>query len=153
MWQVLTIILGSGVVSALATHILTTGVAEKNFRRQKLEELYLVARKYCRSLTDDAIRYGMQTPKAPHEFVDFKEWRKEYDQVSETLHMLTDLCFPELSPRLTTFQANFESFVKEKGTSEKELKESGARFAASIVVTAQRMNRPWYLRLKDRLRL
>lgn len=64
--------------------------------------------------------------------------------------MLTNLYFPELLSGLLTFHGNFESFIKpESNLTEKELKESAARFVASIIIVAERMNRPWYLRLKD----
>jgi hypothetical protein len=52
--QILAIILGSGALSAFLTHFLTTGVAEKHFRREKLEQLYLAGRKYCETSLDSA---------------------------------------------------------------------------------------------------
>jgi hypothetical protein len=43
-------ILGSGVVSAIVAHKFTVSRAEREFRRKKLEELFLAADRYCRHL-------------------------------------------------------------------------------------------------------
>jgi hypothetical protein len=153
MWEmILIMILGSGVVSAFASHFLTTGAASKRFRREKLEELYVAARKYCENSVDDADLYR-QTRRTipPSELADFMGRRKEHDRLHDTSHMLTNLYFPELLSGLSTFEKNWESFIKGEGTSEQKVKESGATFVASIIIKAQRMNKPWYSKLKDQL--
>ena len=134
MWQILTIILGSGLVSALATHFLTTGVAEKKFRREKLEQLYLVARKYCELSVASTDR-----PFSP-------DRRKEYEQTRDNCWMLTHLYFPDLLPAFSTFHDDFERFL-DGDMEEQDMQRSGEKFVALIVSTAQKMNRPWYSRL------
>ena len=143
MLQILAIIFGSGVVSAFFTHFLTTGAAEKKFRREKLEELYLAARKHSEGLVNRAISYRKQEEPPPATRL---KWEEERDRLSETVEMLTNLYFPELLSGLLTFHGNFESFIKpDSNLTEKELKESAASFVANTVFTVlicELRNRP-----------
>jgi hypothetical protein len=137
--QIITIILGSGLVSGLVTHFLSTSAEEKKFRREKLEQLYLLAFKYCRETVDVgvAIRFKEPRAKIPKE-----------DDFFEMAHMLTGLYFPKLETRLRAFEEEFSSFVMRKGppTNEEELKlnEIAAAFVASIVIEARQLDKPWW---------
>jgi hypothetical protein len=154
MWQILTIILGSGVVSALTSHFLAAKAAEKNFRREKLEQLYLAAEKYIQDSVKNAAFYRRTGPIPENESADFEERRKDHDRLYHTCNMLTNLYFPHLFPALVTFAEYWEKFVfRTTGVSEEDLQRSGAKFVALIVVTAENLNKPWYLTLKNRLSL
>jgi len=94
MWQILTIILGSGVVSALTSHFLAARAADKNFRREKLEQLYLAAEKYIQDSVENAVFYRRTGPIPENESADFEERRKDHDRLYHTCNMLTNLYFP-----------------------------------------------------------
>jgi hypothetical protein len=154
MLQILTIILGSGLVSALATHLLTTRVAETNFRRGKLEQLYLMTLQHRQHL---AIKLSSPVDDK------VKLLKDEYELL-RTCDMLVDLYFPELKPTIKAYQVDFYALdaIVEKGdgvpkakflSAVKAMEASGNKFLSQAALTAQRINRPWYLALKDRLPL
>lgn len=148
--QILAIILGSGALSAFLTHFLTTGVAEKNFRREKLEQLYLAAVKFTHDSADYALLFRKTEQPSEDEFKDFQERRKDYDRLFDSCTMLTNLYFPHLGPALETFGDYWEKFVfRTTAVTENDLRQSGAKLVAQNILTARQMNRPWYLTLKD----
>jgi hypothetical protein len=78
----------------------------------------------------------------------------KHDRLYHTCNLLTNLYFPHLRPALVTFAEYREKFVfRTTGVSEEDLQRSGAKFVALIVVTAENLNKPWYLTLKNRLSL
>ncbi len=137
-------------MSAVFTHFLTTGVAEKNFRRDKLEQLYTAASKYVQDSLEDASLYRTSGQIAASELKDFEKRREDHDRLFDTCHMLANLYFPELSAELATFAEHWKEFVfGTTAVSEEQLQQSGAKFIALIVFTAYKMNRPLHLKLKD----
>jgi hypothetical protein len=55
--QLIVSIATSGVVSAIVTHFLSTGRAEREFRRKKLEELFMAVHTYCTKLFSANMRW------------------------------------------------------------------------------------------------
>jgi hypothetical protein len=96
-------ILSSGVVSAIVTHKLSTGHAEREFRRKKLEELFMAVHTYCTKLFTANIMW----PRVMRGEIDYNEGldifmkgHGEKDTSAETAIMLINIYFPELRPGL-----------------------------------------------------
>jgi hypothetical protein len=114
-------ILGSGVVSAMVNHHFTTAREEREFRRKKVEALFLAFHGYCSLLTsrnlvwpkvmDGSIDYNkaLDLTRSPSE--------KDYAHF-ETVEMLVMLYFPALEPawkgvlkvrdRINSIQSDFK---------------------------------------------
>jgi hypothetical protein len=96
-------ILCSGVISAIVTHRLSTGRAEREFRRKKLEELYIAVHTYCNKLFTANIMW----PRVMRGEIDYNqgldifiENNSEKDNSADTAVMLINIYFPELRPAL-----------------------------------------------------
>jgi hypothetical protein len=96
-------ILCSGVVSAVVTHKLSTGRAEREFRRKKLEELYFAVHSYCNTLFSanmiwPQVMRGEVTYNEANDFI-IKNHDKE-DKSHDMTQMLINIYFPELRQHL-----------------------------------------------------
>jgi len=96
-------ILCSGVVSAVVTHKLSAGRAEREFRRKKLEELYFAVHTYCSKLFSANIVWprvmrGQITYNEANDLI-IKNHDKE-DKSHDIAQMLINIYFPKLRPHL-----------------------------------------------------
>jgi hypothetical protein len=96
-------ILCSGVVSAVITHKLSAGLAEKEFRRKKLEELYFALHTYCGKLFSTnmvwpRVMRGEITYNDANDLI-IKNHDKE-DKSHDVAQMLVNIYFPQLRPQL-----------------------------------------------------
>jgi hypothetical protein len=97
-------ILSSGVLSAIVTHKLSTGRAEREFRRKKLEELFIAVHTYCNKLFSVNIVW----PRVMKGEIDYnqglelviKNQGEKEDSGFDAATMLVNIYFPELRPRL-----------------------------------------------------
>ena len=93
-------IIGSGVVSAFITQKLVTSRSEKEFKRKKIEELFLSVHKYCRGLSVA----NMVWPEVAagkinyNEAIDIvtKSDKSSYLGAYESSEMIVKLYFPHL---------------------------------------------------------
>ena len=94
-------ILCSGVVSTVITHRLSTGRAEREFRRKKLEELFVAIHRYCTKLTTWNL-VSLRVMRGELDYSQAQQIRTEShtaeDNSHETIIMLINIYFPELLP-------------------------------------------------------
>jgi hypothetical protein len=95
--------LGSSVVAAYITHKLSSSEKEKDFKRQKLEQLYLCISDFQLTLLSNVtMTAGYHAGKVSREDVN-KEIgveSKTKKQTYDNLQMITNLYFPDLVPYL-----------------------------------------------------
>src|SRR5438105_6769249 len=96
-------ILCSGVISAIVTHKLSTGRAEREFRRKKLEALFMAVHTYCNKL----FTANLMWPRVMRGEIDYNQGldifiknHSEKDDSAEIAIMLINIYFPELRPAL-----------------------------------------------------
>ena len=96
-------ILCSGVISAIVTHKLSTGRAEREFRRKKLEELFFAVHTYCNKL----ISANLVWPRVMSGEITYDEANElniknhdKQDKSYEIAQMLVNIYFPQLRPQL-----------------------------------------------------
>jgi hypothetical protein len=96
-------ILCSGVVSAVVTHKLSTGRAEREFRRKKLEELFFAVHTYCTKLFSRNIVWP-QVMRGKISYDDANgliiQNHDKQDKSHDVMEMLVNIYFPELRPHL-----------------------------------------------------
>src|ERR1035437_4500616 len=103
-------ILCSGVVSAIVTHKLSSGRAEREFKRRKLEELYIAVHRYCTKLVTANIVW----PEVMRGKIDYNQAldlfiknNSEKDESSRTAMMIINIYFSELLP-------SFEAILRQR---------------------------------------
>ena len=103
--QLIVSIATSGVVSAIVTHYLATGRAEREFRRKKLEELFMAIHTFCTKLFSANIIW----PRVMHGEITFDEGTAfvinnlgDRDKSADIAAMLVNIYFPELRPGFQT---------------------------------------------------
>jgi hypothetical protein len=94
-------ILCSGVVSAIVAQVLINSRSEKDFRRRKLEELFLSIDKYCVALSTGysawpKVAKGELTYDQGLDFILSLD-KQEFGGVFEKSQMIIALYFPELT--------------------------------------------------------
>jgi hypothetical protein len=140
-------ILGSGVVSAFVAQKLINSRTEKDFKRKKLEELFLAIDKFCVSLSMahfawTRVAKGELTYNEALDLIINLD-KKEYSGVFQTAQMLTILYFPEMLPafkkildiraRLTALQFEFKTIYKEIGP----IPEFANKFSIELIAVEQ----------------
>lgn len=122
-------ILGSGVVTAIVTHRLATSRQEREFKRKKLEELYLALHGFCTLFGTWSIVWPqvMEGEMEYNQALDIQLQNKTGKDARylETATMLINIYFPSLRNRLAALlkcrdEANavlrvFKSLYKESG--------------------------------------
>lgn len=93
-------ILCSGVISAIVTHKLSTGRAEREFRRKKLEELFMAVHTYCNKLFTANIMW----PRVMRGEIDYNQGldifiknNSEKDNSADTAVMLINIYFSRVA--------------------------------------------------------
>ena len=94
-------ILGSGVVSAIVSHYFTVTRAEREFKRKKLEEMFLALHKYCTSIASQNIVWPavMRGELTYNQALDANIKGQDYAIGHfEIVEMLVNIYFSELRP-------------------------------------------------------
>ncbi|HEY3853607.1 MAG TPA: hypothetical protein VGO67_04350 [Verrucomicrobiae bacterium] len=103
---VVSAILGSSVGSAVVTHFLTSRRAEIEFRRKKLEELWLASDRYCTTASSSYAAYSqvfnglLDFNQAQDLFIKHMEKTMNPD-AAKTLNMVAQIYFPKLIPHVS----------------------------------------------------
>jgi hypothetical protein len=118
--QILTILfsgLFSGLVATIVTHYLATSHQEKQFKRQKLEELYFAMDGFRRWF----VSFNTYWPAVMDGKIDYKEAldkqiksskEKKNERYYQTAEMLVNIYFPALLPNFGTITARRDSVIK-----------------------------------------
>ena len=94
-------ILCSGVISAIVAHKLSSGRAEREFNRKKLEELYIAVHRYCAKLfTANMVWSEVMRGKIDYNqgLELFIKSHGEKDESQQTAMMIINIYFPQLRP-------------------------------------------------------
>jgi len=136
-------LLGSGVVSAFVAQKLINSRSEKDFKRKKLEELFLAMDKFCIALSLANLAWPrvakgeLTYDQALDSIINLD--KQEFSGVFQTAQMITILYFPEMRPdfqkildirtRLTALQIDFKSAYKQIGP----IPEFAKKFSAELL--------------------
>jgi hypothetical protein len=122
-------ILFSGLVATIVTHYLATSHQEKQFRRQKLEELYFAMdgfrtwfvtfNAYWPAVMDGKIDYNTALDKQIEARTDKDE------RFHQTAEMLVNIYFPALLPNFDAIMARRDSVIEIFSAFRKQYKTSG----------------------------
>jgi hypothetical protein len=103
--QLIVSVATSGVVSAIVAHMLSTGRAEKEFRRKKLEELFMAVHTDCTKLFSTNLIW----PRVMRGEITYDEGNdlliknlSDRDKSADIALMLINICFPDLRPSFQT---------------------------------------------------
>ena len=159
-------ILGSGLVVAIVTHIMSSAKEEKEFLRKKLELVYIDGQKFQDLIITIATAYLNYTRGAATSGETIGELAKHADAMPDLCNELTMLCnvyFPNLVPSLNAIldqrnkigltgarsllkdQSGDDEIHQELSDDFRILVETGEKFNKEVFAEAQRINRiKWF---------
>jgi len=123
-------ILFSGLLATIVTHYLATSHQEKQFRRQKLEELYFSMDGFCtffvsfHSYWPDVMDGKIPYMAALNAQIEAGSDKKN-ERYHQTAEMLLNIYFPALLPSFDAIMARRDSVNKILGAFQKQYKASG----------------------------
>jgi hypothetical protein len=120
-------ILFSGLLATIVTHYLTTSHQEKQFKRQKLEELYFAMDGFCTLfVTFNAYWPGVMEGKIDYNTaLDKAGSDAKNERFHQTAEMLVNIYFPALLPNFDAIMARRDSVNEIFSAFRKQYKASG----------------------------
>jgi len=121
-------ILFSGLLATIVTHYLATSHQEKQFKRQKLEELYFAMDGFCTLFgTVNAYWPGVMEGEIDYNFALDKSGSdmKKNERFHQTAEMLVNIYFPALLPNFDAIMARRDSVNEILSVFRKQYKTSG----------------------------
>jgi hypothetical protein len=101
-------LIGGGLGAGIITFVLNFWKAERDFRRTKLEDLYLAVHKYTQTQTGITLRIQTSQPGIVEEL-------KENLEHADQAELLINLYFPTLQPALEAFRGKLQAMIVKDG--------------------------------------
>jgi hypothetical protein len=101
-------LIGGGLGAGIITFALNFWKAERDFRRTKLEDLYLALHKYTETQTEVTVRIQMNQSGIVEEL-------RENMEHADQIELLINLYFPSLRSALERFRAILEAMIVKDG--------------------------------------